>query len=383
MSTVGKALESLTNSVNTVIEQESAIPGENSHFEAARDVSMAIGNAVVAYGYPGILEVLEEKVEASVQDRLAELRSMVALLESRQTAESVSLFSRVQMFIHALPLAKWQPKLTGISPRCVALIGGSYQVSFLGEFQHAGSYKSAKLILGEDYLKLTPHTTENTLSFLAPFPLGCFSSISQDNWHTLKGTLKVEYYVGGWFNSYRTASYPIHVRTYPAGPGRIKVTYPKLTSRIVEKLHRSATFSVSRKDFPEEQLIERALVVLPSPGWKISGPIYPKGLNDLSKVQSFRGQVYVTLCLPADQDKVKTHIEFTETKEEQVEIEHSEWVKLKWGGYVGFETSKLHVELESFDGQKFELNDPEEKIPYLQITRSKYGFLLIATSPTP
>jgi hypothetical protein len=306
---------------------------------------------------------------------------MVALLESRKTAEVVSLFSRVQIFIHALPLAKWQPKLTGISPRCVALIGGSYQVSFLGDFQYAGSYKSAKLILNGDQLKLTPHTSEDTLSFLAPYPLGCFASVSPDKWHTIEGTLKVEYYVGGWFNAYRTAFYPIHVRTYPSGPGRIKVTYPQVTSRIVKRLHRSATFSLSRKNFPEEQLIEKTLVVLPSPGWMISGPINVKEVNEMLKIQSFRGQVYVKLSLPTDKDKVKTHIEFTEIKVEKVEIEHSESIELKWGGYVGFETSKLHVELESFDGQKFELNDPEEKIPYLRIARSSNGFLLIATSP--
>ncbi len=383
-SPVSKVLESLRGSVNAVIEQENDVAGESPVFEAARDIRLAIGNAFVAYEYPDWLKLLEDKVDAAVQRQFAELKSMVAALESRRSAEIVSLHSRVQLFINSLPLADWQPKLTGVAPRCVPIIGGAYKISFLGCFQYAGSTMSATFVLDECRLIAALPTREDCLSFIAPYPLGCFPKLSYEKWHTMKGKLEVEYCVGGWFNPYRKAVYEIDVRIFPLGPGPMTVTYPKIVESVVERLYKSLTFIISSQDFAPGQPKEREMVILPSKGWKISGSprvILHKEADCKACVRYSQDQVSLRFCLLEDEERAEAHVEFTEAQTERVEKEHTEQVKLKWGGYVGFESPTIRAELECFNGQKYQLIGSDETNPYLRIIRLKDQFLLIATSP--
>ncbi len=391
--TVAKVLDNLSQMVESFISREMVPPllDKNSNILAARAVSMAIDNAAVAYDYPGILKLMEDKVEATVRAQLAELRKMVDVLQSKQGGELLSLHSRVQQFIFSLSLADWQPKLTRIQPEYAYIeVEKELMLRFEGLFRCAASLRPQRpeLSLANSRITFYPQgSKDESLKFSLPTKELAFSESAHTNCYLVKGMLSVFYSPAAGRASLK-ALYHVHLLTFPLSLGEIKLTYSEMVVACVVQQHfRSATFKLDRKDFGHGQLIEREIIVKPSHGWQISSTpqIHSKGaVEEVLKEQFNEMQASVKLSLPADQEEVVSHVEFDERQNEMREQPHEEMVKLQWGMTFSFEASSYHIDFVSFKGHKYELKGPDanESNPYLKILRTPKGYQLVAAPPT-
>ncbi|HEY5235692.1 MAG TPA: hypothetical protein VIJ14_05905, partial [Rhabdochlamydiaceae bacterium] len=346
--------QSVGNFIGAQVEQQKGVE-PNIHLEAARDVSLGIENALVAYDYPGVLSVPADKVTAAVSGQLKQLQEIVTLLEAKNNREVLGLYSRVQQLIFSLGLRSWQPRLTGTWPRQVYVVNNGFEVSFAGLFQDAVAYKAACLVVGEDRFELKNGTSANDrLYFAVKLRPGYIPDTALNNCHVIKATLEVDYLMHRMLSFARKAKYEVSIGMQPLLACNATVKYSKKeVVREDKRPQQSATFTISREKLKVEGPIVNHFRVGPTPGWKISGtPIILIGeaASDVPQDKYTDDYINIELNLPADQQKIEAHAEFVESQPVIEEREFSQTVPLKWGVPFDFESPTFNITIKPLDG---------------------------------
>ncbi len=356
----------------------------NAHLEAARDVSVAIENAFVAYDYPGVLALTTDKVTATVTHQLDELRMIVSQLTAKNAREVVGLYSRVHQLMFELKLQNWQSCLSGAFPRHVYVTRNRFQISFTGNFKDAIAYKAAELVIGEDRFKFdTQKSTESKLYFVVQLREGCLPDSALKNCYVLKGRLEVDYNLGHWMSWARKATYEVYMGIFPLAPGEGTLTYPKReVVRQDQRVYKSANFTIRPEGAEASLLVEKHIVVLPSPGWKITGVprvVTKDYTTDVAQDQYTADQVNVKLSLPAGQPKLKAHVEFQESQDVIEDRDHTQPLTLKWDEPFDFESPTFTIRYKTLEGTDLVLTETDKKKPGLEVTAFEGKHRLIAT----
>lgn len=405
--TVGAVLTGLKERVGGIINNPMASPSEalvDPIVDAAREVSMAIENALVAYDYSTICLKQENAVDNVIKKQLAELREMVTVLESKRTAEITGLYASVQRFILSPNLQpSWQPKYTGITPRYAYIVQGQLVVTISGCFAHAVKYNKATLKvdnasfpLSATFLKngVLTETTSESLSFTVQASEAMLNPLSR-KCRVIKGELEVEYNSGSIFNSYQKATYDVYLGIYPPGPGDVILRYEKReVIKEDKRTTQSAKFSLSRNDIKVEGPVTSNFTLRPSKGWTISGT--PKlhirsKVKDSTEVQTAESDapegtfaadhIDASLTLLENQTKVKGYFHFDEVQDVMGEQLHTKSLPLKWEENFDFEASTFRVELKPFEGPDIVLTKDNKTSPYLQVIGSNGTYSLVAKIP--
>ena len=377
---ISQALQDFRTSVDSFIKGKvSALKSAILTLElsAAREVELAIENTRIAYDYRGFLKLTVEKVDVVVKSQLETLLRMVADLKSLAAIPTLS--SRVDQYIRSLPLANWQPKVTGICPS-YAFIDKDLRlkISFSGWFEDAANCPNGCRLTLNNIAHKVHETGLSRLTFKATLSK---EEIANSENHWIKGRLQVPYNVGWVRNVYTMAEYEVWI-VATLGPGKITLTTPKSeVVNVIKRQFKSATLSLSRKDFPTESLVERDHQILPSRGWKFSGT--PKiHLTAAGVLQNHSSDhVSVKLSLLPGEKEVQAQVECEEMQEVMGEKNTDEVIPLRWGGMYSFKAASFTAKLERFDGEMFTFTGADESQPYLKVVKKDEWVSLVATLP--
>ncbi len=390
-SSVSTILNGFTAAVNTVIQEEIKNTKDttvNHHIEAARDVGIAIGNAHTAYDYQGALSTTVNEVDQKTRDQIFELKGIVETLQARQNFTVLDLQGRIQKYIKSLPLADWQPQLTGVSPRYVIVEKNRFTISFLGLFRHVAKHNGGYLLsLGIPAICTHIKAEEGCLSFEVTLQ-EALPPAALTNRYFMLGTLAVDYNTGVLRNIYKRVLYEVWIGTWSLNIGRITITRP--VTHILTPLRspfRSVTLKLSRKDFASNTVIEKEVIIPPSEDWQINmdAPIelHSKGSTlPVPRSEYDSKGVKVKLRLGAYEEEVETYVTFEETKPQIKVVETTtEIPSLKWGEKSFLNYKKFQLQFKSVDGKDFECSGADESNPYLKVIQVLGGFELVATAP--
>lgn len=359
-------LADLRATANTLVQAETEhLQGARSlYIEAANDVLLTIGNALTAVAY---------KADAMAQRQLEEVESMVANLQSRREIESLS--ARAQTVVNHLALAPWQPKLTKINPTYVIIQcsplrdpytdESHFKVAFSGVFQYAAN--KGDCILAFDNLSVADLKDRqlDRLSYrVTRFPKDVVREQANHHCQFFQGKLKVSYSVG-MFSALQWATYDVWVGALPLCPGKITVIKRDFQKFVHQEI-RSATITLSRKDFPTGT-IERKVHVKPTHGWQIDNvpQVHSKGSTS-SSYDSHSIELKLKLAAE-DNDSVECYVTFKEVRTVIEEGECQEPFELRWGDARTIHSRRFCMKVEGYDGTSFNITETGPNDGYLKV----------------
>lgn len=359
------------------------------NIEAAIKVSLALGNAAVAYNYSGAWRTSTDKVDDVVKKQLDELQKMVETLNSSNTLAIQGLASRAQDLVRSLKLFDWQTQVTDVFPKYVTMSQDQFKVSISGRFQkpaNRGRYDLSIFNKRAGRLSATP----DSLSFTGVIPKHLIPDSLNHNCRFIQGTLEVEGYNSKVYsNNVTTSTFTVWFGVYPLYIGDITVISNKVSTLV--RPFKSAKMVLDPKDFPKGELVERKFSIYPTSGWRFNiRDRHPMVMVNGKFDQSLRADQYdeksITFTMKLTSEKIiEEQVEFEETKDEVQPEEILKSVQLKWGEECLLEKVPgqkfRQIKYRSFDNQEFVINGPDETKPYLKVRECVVGLRLFAEAP--
>lgn len=378
-NTVRDTMVSFRKSVDTFINTEmQRQQGVRTDLEAARNVSLAIENAMVLYSWPGTLDLPTHKAPDDAAKQLVELSKLVTDLTSKKT-DILTLYQRAQSFIVALQFHSWEPRLAGTLHPHVYVKGNCFEVSFKGLFENAVAYNAARLVVGQD--KLTPtQATKERLNFSVKLRKNYLPEKALNQCCLIKASLEVGYNHGSWMSYPKTAQYEVYIGLYPLLAAQATVI-SSIKERIEDKKQttRSPTFMFSGENQTSNSISYHA-----TPGWTISG--VPKlvidEISDEISSDKYSGtRVDLQLSVTADRKETKAYVEFEESQPAFVSTESTHTVSLKWDEPFNFEAETFKINIKPLEGAEVELTETKQEEGYFKVVGSDGQYQLIAVPP--
>jgi hypothetical protein len=384
-STVRNTLVSMRQSVDkfitTEIEQQK-VGGINTHLEAARQVSLGIENAMVAYNWPGDLDKATALAPPHVAKQLVELSKLINELKVKNDKGILDLYSRVQGFILSLNLHSWEPRYAGTLHQHVYVKNNCFDVCFTGLFKDAVAYNGAQLSVGENKGTLT-QSTEGRLNFSVKLGDNYLHEKTLHQPYLLKASLEVGYNLRGWFP--KKAQYDVYIGLRPllaANATLSCIHRNQLENKKQTKM--SPTFTIDREKLKIEGPIVNQLTFSATPGWQITGTpkmVLGDTFEEVSTDKYSMHSVGLELSLGPDQQKIEGYVEFEESQPVYKETIETQPISLKWGVPFQFEAPAFKLNIKPLEGEEVELTETTKERGCFKVIEYDGKYQLVATPP--
>jgi len=355
--------------------------GINNHVEAARNVSLGIENAMVAYDYPGILNLATNQAKAPVPMQLAELSKIVTTLKEKKEQEFLTLYQRVQCFILSLDLHSWEPRLAGTLHSHVYVKKNCFEVFFNGMFKNAVAYNEARLIVGKSEFK-PKQAADDRLNFSVTIPSNYLSEKAHNQYCVIKASLEVGYNHGALITYPRKAQYEVYIGLYPLNAAQATVnSTTKVPIENKKQKTRSPMFTISG-----ENKTSNTLSYCATPGWTISGTpslVINDVSEEISKEKYTESRVDLQLSVNSGNKEIRAFVEFEESHPAFEDKLSTHEVSLKWDEPFEFEAETFKIHIKSLEGAEVELTEIKKAEGCFRVTSSNGKYQLIAIPPEP